>query len=131
VIRRIFGVDVTPEEQEDLDPMVIEYAGKMLALALCTPGIDFWSTQIIAQSSGEQSSESYANRANHLKDLRKQWMTETSDLYVDIEALLPIRPRRAGDAPRVVQAGENEPHVTPQPFDIGPLAGPPEEVLEQ
>lgn len=129
VVRKIFGVLLTDAEQDVLSDDLIEYAGKMLALAIIDPAIDYWSKQIQSRTVGERESSTYKDRVEDLKQLKKDWTAQTAGLYVEISDQLPIRPRRAQDAPRVIQAGETVAHVTAQPFDIEPAYGPPEEVL--
>lgn len=128
VVKRIFGVIPTNDEQEALDDKLIEYAGKKLAIALCDAGIDLWSVAPLSQAAGPESSDAYGRREEHLREMRKQWIAETAALYLDIEPLLPARPGRAVDAPRVVQAGETVPHVTNSIDDLEPLYGLPEDV---
>src|SRR5690349_7259885 len=101
----------------------------MLALALIDPAIDYWSKQIQSRSVGERESSTYKDRVEDLKQLKKDWTAQVAGMFVEIEDLLPLRPRRAADAPRVIQAGETVAHATAQPFDIEPAFGPPEEVL--
>jgi hypothetical protein len=124
VITRIWGVLLTDVEQEVLTDNLIEYAGKKLAYSLIDPGIDYWSSQILARTVGDRESSTFKDRAEHLKDMRKQWTTDLSEMYLDIEILLPPRVGRAMDAPRVVQAGLAIPHITANPDDIPPLYGP-------
>ena len=125
VVNRVFGAALTEDEQEVLADELIEFAGKRLALALLDPAIDYWSKQIVSHTAGERESKTYKDRVQDLKDLRKQWTADVAALFLDVQPLLPVRtPVRTGDAPRVVQAGETVPHVTPNLDDIEPLYGP-------
>lgn len=127
VVGRIFGVVLEDAEQAVLDDVVIEYAGKKLALELLVPAIDYWSKQRISQTAGERQSETYADRARDLRELRKQWTADLAALWLDVVDLIPIRPGRAVDVPVVAQAGETIPHITPDPGALEPLAGEPED----
>ena len=131
VLRKIFGVVLEDDEQDLLSDIVIEYCGKTLALSLIDPGIDYWSAQIMSYTKGEQENESYKDRAAHLKDMQKKWVADLAALWLEVEPLVPLRPRRVQDAPRVIQAGETVAHVTAQPDDFPPLYGLPEETTEQ
>lgn len=128
VIRRVFGVELTDAEIDVLDPLLIEYVGMRLALAIIPAGIDFWSTQVLSLTAGERESKSYKDRAAHLRELASQLTKDAAALYLDVEPLIPQRPRRASDAPRVIQAGDTVPHITPNIDDIAPLYGPAEDI---
>jgi hypothetical protein len=138
VVNRIFGTLLSVEQQEVLPSRIIEYAGMTLALALCDPGIDYWSKQVLSRSVGERESSAYKDRAEDLRLYKKEWTAALADMWVDIQSLIPPMPGRAGDAPRVVQAGSvpitaDNPrtgtqviHVTPSVDDLEPAYGPPE-----
>jgi hypothetical protein len=138
VVNRIFGTLLSVEQQEVLPSRIIEYAGLTLALALCDPGIDYWSKQVLSRSVGERESSAYKDRAEDLRLYKKEWTAALADMWVDIQSLIPPFPGRAGDAPRVVQAGSvpitaDNPrtgtqviHVTPSVDDLEPAYGPPE-----
>ena len=51
---------------------MISYLGKRLAIDIIIPGIDFWSKQALSLSAGERESKAYKDRAEDLKELRKQ-----------------------------------------------------------
>jgi hypothetical protein len=125
VVAKIFGT-LDDAAQTALAPIVIEYAGKRLALALIDPAIDFWSKQVLSTTAGERESRSYKDRVEDLKELRKLWTAELADLYLDAQGALPIMPTRAADAPRVINAGDTVEHVTANPYDLPPMFGPPE-----
>jgi hypothetical protein len=128
VVHRVFGVKLTDAEIGVLDPDVLEYVGKKLALALLDPAIDYWSKQVISHTAGERESKAYKDRVEDLKEMRKRWLGDIASLYVQIETLIPVQVRTSQDAPRVIDAGDTLVHVTPNPFDIEPLAGEVEDV---
>jgi hypothetical protein len=128
VVSRIFNSALSDEDIEALPGRVIEYAGKRLALALIDPAIDYWSKQIISHTAGERESSAYKDRVEDLKQLKKDWILQLADDLVDVQPLLPVFPVAAQDAPRVVQIGTIEQHVTADPFDIESIYGPPEEI---
>jgi hypothetical protein len=138
VLNRIFGRVLTPEEQEVLPSVVIEYCGMRLAMNLIDPGIEYWSKQVLSRSVGERESASYKDRAEDLRLLKKQWTGDLASLWLDVQALIPPLPGRVTDAPVVATAGEltqtdanprtgvQVAHTTANPYDIEPMYGPPE-----
>lgn len=123
---RAFGTVLSDVEQASLDPLLVSYLGKRLALDLIIPGIDFWSKQAISLSAGERESKAYKDRAEDLKELRKLLLEDTSKLLLEVEGSLPQIPRRASDMARVQQSGLLVEHVTADPSLFPPLYGPPE-----
>lgn len=139
VVNRIFGYVPTPEQQEVLPSRVIEFAGKMLALNLLDPAIDYWSRQVISRTVGDREAATYKDRAEDLRALKKEWTAQLADLFLDIRDLLPVLPGRAVDVPRVAlpgQAintvdnprteGEQVAYATANPYDLEPMYGPPD-----
>lgn len=124
---RAFGAVLDDAEQEALSPLLISYMGKRLALDLIIPGIDYWSKQALSHSAGERESKAYKDRAEDLKELRKLLLEDSSALLGEVEAELPLIPRRAGDTARVLEAGSLTLHVTADPFGFPPMYGPPPE----
>lgn len=126
-MRELFGAVLTSTEQDALDTVVVEYAAKRIALKLIGPGIDFWSKQPTAQvASGRPENKTWANRAADLKELRKQLLVDTAEMWVDVEPLLPVtRRRRVGSppVPTVAQLDETG-HITPNPDDVEPPYAP-------
>ena len=122
---RAFGAVLDDAEQALLDPILVSYLGKRLALELIIPGIDYWSKQVLSLSAGERESKAYKDRAEDLKELRKLLLDETSKMLPEIEGLLPQIPRRATDRARVQQAGLLTEHVTSDPFEFPSIYGPP------
>ena len=124
---RAFGMSVDEAEQALLSPVLISYMGKRLALDIINPGIDYWSKQALSHSAGERESKGYKDRAEDLKDLRKQILADTAAMLPEVEASLPLVPRRLTDTVQVLPAGFSELHVTSDPFGYPPMYGPPEE----
>ena len=101
--------------------------GKKLAIDIIIPGIDYWSKQALSLSAGERESKAYKDRAEDLKELRKQLVADSSALLGEVEAELPFVPRRLTDTARVQSSGLLEPHVTPDPMTFPGIYAPPEE----
>ena len=115
---RTFGTVLDDTEQAVLSPVLISFMGKRFALDLIVPGIDFWSKQAISHSAGERESKAYKDRAEDLKALRLLLLEDSSGMLAEVEASLPLVPRRLGDFVKVQNAGLVEPHVTPDPSRI-------------
>ena len=128
VMYRLFGAVLDPTEQGVLSPLVVDYAGILLALDLIIPGIDFWSKQAIAHGAGERETKAYKDRAEDLKLLRDLLFRKAQELLPDIEAELPLIPRRASDTARVLDSGTVVAQlVTADPTIFPPMYGLPEE----
>lgn len=127
VMYRVFGAALDQAEQDALSPLLAAYVGKLFALDLIIPGIDYWSKQAISHSAGERESKTYKDRAEDLKELRKLIFADAIALLPDVEAELPQIPKRLGDHSRVQEAGLLTAHVTSDPLTFPPLYGPPEE----
>lgn len=126
VMYRMFGAVLDETEQAALSPLVATYVGKLFALDLIIPGIDFWSKQALALSAGERETKAYKDRAEDLAKLRDLIFKDAASLLPDVQAELPQIPRRVGDTARVQEAGLLTAHVTADPFGFEPLYGPPE-----
>ena len=125
--RTFSALFLTTAEQEALSPVLISFMGKRLALDLIIPGIDFWSKQALSHSAGERESKGYKDRAEDLKELRKMLLADCAALLGEIEAELPLIPRKLSDTSRVLEAGFSTVHVTADPFGFPPMYGSPEE----
>jgi hypothetical protein len=125
LLYRAFGtVEI---EQDDLDPVLVSYLGKRLALDLIIPGIDYWSKQVLSLTAGERETKAYKDRAEDLKELRKMLLNDTAQMAVEVGAVLPQIPRPQGNFSRVLESGFSTAHVTSDPLTFPPLYGPPEE----
>lgn len=126
LMHRAFGEVMDETEQESLDPVLVSYMGKRLALEIIIPGIDYWSKQALSLSAGERESKAFKDRAEDLKELRKLLLEDSSQLLAEVEGSLPRIPRRATDRMRVQEAGLLVEHVTSDPMLFPPIYGPPE-----
>lgn len=117
VVVRLFGVSLTDAEQEDLDPLVADYAGKLLALELINPGMDYWSKQPTSIAAhGRNENKSYNDRAQSLRDLRTSLLEQTRLMWAEVQPLIPNRRfRRVSAVPRVVEVTGAH---TPNPYDF-------------
>lgn len=124
----LFGDVLTQAEQEALDVRVVDYAGKLLALRLIRPAIDYWSKQTISVTTGENDQKSWNDRAQALNDLKKDLLEETRQMMPDVEALLPERLIKKARGVPLVEDLPLEAAHTPDPLDFEAPFGPPTQV---
>lgn len=121
VHKELFGVILDDTVEAALDNLVLEYAGKVLALKVIPAALDFWASQTITQSAGGGRTESrtFTDRAAQLRELRKILIEDTRAMWSEVSILLPDSSKsvRTGGVPRVSQVGES---TTPDPFDFEP-----------
>jgi hypothetical protein len=134
VMYTTFGKVMDDTELQALSPITAAYTGKLLALDLIIPGIDFWSKQALAHSAGERETKAYKDRAEDLAKLRDLIFKDVARLRPLVEAELPLVPRRATDTARVANSGAvvgQDSFVTADPTIFEPLYGPPEDTTVQ
>lgn len=117
VLTRMFGQVLLPPAQDALDVLVIDYIGKLVALDLINPGIDYWGKQpLTIAATGRNENKGYTARADDLRLLRQYLLQETRTLWPDVEALLPgRRVNTVASRPRVREITEAH---TPDPYDF-------------
>jgi hypothetical protein len=125
----IFGVDLAAADEEALDDIVVMYAGKIFALKLIGPAIDYWSKQITQQTAtGRNESRAYKDRAADLKELASRLTVETSQLWEDVVDLIPSRRvKTIANVPVVADIGSGivTTPTTPDPNALEPPFAPP------
>lgn len=115
----LFGTELNEAEQDALDNMVVDYAGKLVALKIVGPGIDYWGKQPTQVSAtGRNENKTWASRAADLKDLRKQLLEDTRGMWPDVEPLLPSRRNTIGTPIPTTRNLSQAGHVTPNPDDF-------------
>lgn len=119
IVETIFGVQI-PVAEEDTYPLrVINYAGKLVALELIAPGIDFWmnETQTIT-TTGTNEIDSYVDRPDKLRQLYDRLAWEARRDEPMIFALLG-RPRPQRGLPRPdISTDVNDVLLTPSPREF-------------
>lgn len=120
---RLFGEVISVDAENALDIRVIDYAGKLVALQIINPGIDYWGKQPLSiGATGRNENKAYTDRARDLRDLRVLLLEQTRLLFREVEALLPGRQfNTVSNVPRV-QDIENA--HTPSPYDFEPAFAP-------
>lgn len=116
---RLFGQIIATAVEDALDRRVIDYAGKLVALELINPGIDYWSKQPLSiGATGRNENKGYKDRSQDLRELGANLLEQTRLVFPDIEALLPGRLFDTVAAyPRV---RDIEVAHTPNPYDFEP-----------
>lgn len=119
----LFGVELDSGAQDELPELVALYAGKKLAMSLITPGIDYWSKQKISLGARSETG-AYKDRAEDLRQLRKDMTADLASLWPDVLPLLPdvLTGRGNVDAPRVTELANAH---TSSPYDFENAWGPP------
>ena len=114
---RLFGTVANPQDENSFyNPVVQEYAGKIFALAMIGPGIDYWGNQTISVSlKGTDETVSYADRVKMLIELQKRLAAEASELLPLVEHAINLVPFTKAFA-KVSPPGED---MTPDPQKFG------------
>lgn len=116
---RLFGAVVPAEEEADTYPsLVVEYAGKLVALAVIPAGEDYWAAQTIMDNSGEKFSGTWIDRAESLRRLRRELIAETRAIAPEVAAILGTTIRVTKVRPRVGVRTPRAGHVTATPEDF-------------
>lgn len=118
--RRLFGEVIPAEEEVDTyDPLVIEYAGIMTALAVIPAGSDYWASQSVQHSAvGKNEQKSFIDRSKRLWDLHERLTVEAAGLWPEVSGLIPGTIRRRQRIIGVADAGDSSQMATPDPFSF-------------
>lgn len=118
----LFG-DVMDPALEDTYPLrLLDFAGKLVALELISPGIDLWMNMPTSEvTTGTNESQTWVDRAQKLADQREELVAETRRLTPEMEALISeltgFRPtRRTSGAPGLSSIGDDLLTPSPQEF---------------
>src|SRR3954471_12722257 len=92
VMTKLFGVLLDTETQLALDNLVVDYAGKCLALELINPAIDYWSKQPVSiGATGRNETKAYLDRSAALLRLRAFLVDQLRLMWPEVQELLPGR----------------------------------------
>lgn len=121
VMTKLFGEVLNDTVQAALDNLVVDYAGKCLALELINPAIDYWSKQPVSiGATGRNETKAYLDRSAALLRLRAYLVDQIRLMWPEVEELLPgRRVRRVSNVPRVREltlAHTPNPYEFEQPF---------------
>lgn len=119
VMTKLFGTELDPLAQSSLDNLVVDYAGKCLALELINPAIDYWSKQPVSiGATGRNETKAYLDRSAALLRLRAYLVDQIRLMWPEVEELLPgRRVRRVSNVPRVREITLAH---TPNPYEFEP-----------
>ena len=114
---RVFGVNVTPTAEVSYPLIVIDYVAKLVAIDLCTPGIDFWMSEVTsASTTGTNEVVTWVDRANQLMQLRKDLLEETRLMKGEVDPLIGYT--RLTKKPRMAINTLDEDFLTPSPLEF-------------
>lgn len=89
----VFGEIVAPEDEATYPLAAIDFAAKIAAIELISPGIDFWMNEPISESAtGTNENHTFTERVAALNQLRANLIAETRRLEDTIAALIGYRP---------------------------------------
>lgn len=113
---RLFATVVTAEEESSVyNPVVLEYAGKAVALQLIPAGLDYWGSQEKAiTTKGTEEDIEFFDRVEMLLELQKRLWAEMEELLPIVERDINITPSTKA-RPRVGPTGEDK-TTDPQKF---------------
>jgi hypothetical protein len=117
VMTKLFGDVQDVATQDALDNLVVDYAGKCLALELINPAIDYWSKQPVSiGATGRNETKAYVDRSAALLRLRAFLVDQLRLMWPEVQELLPgRRVRRISNVPRVRELTLAH---TPNPFEF-------------
>lgn len=114
----LFGSVITASAEETYPLRVIQYAGKLVALELISPGIDFWMNEPVSESAtGTQEQHTFTDRANALRQLQAALLAETRRLAPEVLPLIGVVTPLRRSYPAISSADAEL--LTPSPLDLG------------
>jgi len=120
VKENIFGSVINTGIEDTYPLRLLDFAGKLVALELITPGIDLWMNMPTSERAQDEN-RTWVDRAEKLRKLRDELLVETRKLSPEMEALIAeltgFRPaRRATTAPGLSTIDDELLTPSPQEF---------------
>jgi hypothetical protein len=120
VKENLFGSVINPGIEDTYPLRLLDYAGKLVALELITPGIDLWMNMPTSENASDEN-RTWVDRAEKLRQLRDELLAETRRLAPEMETLIAaltgFRPtRRAVTAPGLSTIDDELLTPSPQEF---------------
>jgi hypothetical protein len=118
---KVLGYTMPPDQEAQIELVLLDFLSKRVALELITPGIDFWSRQLRTSTSTQTSEvSSFPDMIASLKDLRVSLANQLADDWRYVQLLDPSVPnRRVVPMPQSSLGGPDDPwsgrHVTRDP----------------
>jgi hypothetical protein len=102
VKERIFGAVISTEAEDALPLVLVQWLGKLVALELIGPGIDYWMNMSIIETTTQPDERvQYTDRARELRERRKLLLEETRRDEAGMLPLVPLWPgQRHSGIPR-------------------------------
>jgi hypothetical protein len=109
---RTMGTTVSPDSEQDLGVVFIDYLSKRLAFHLTTPGIEYWSRQWRTTTSTQTSEvASYPDMIASLRQLRQRLVHELAQEWRDLMAIQPgLAMRHVMPLPATTLGDPTNPH---------------------
>lgn len=120
--RRVMTAPPAVADEHNLDPLVIDYLGKLLALALIPPAMAYWASQPQSQSTGDKPAESvsYPDRIRGLQAIQESLLVSSRrDEAIVMPLLEAPRTRAAAMAGPAIDEMDDC-RVTTDPRDFPP-----------
>lgn len=119
---QLFGSVIDPNTEDQLlDPLVIEYAGILVALQIIPSGAEYWSAQRTSFTAQGDRNEvvTFGDRSEALWKLQQQLITKSRSMLPDVQAILgtTIKARVRRPPISVGEAGDTG-LLTPDPFQF-------------
>jgi len=116
---RFFGAEMPSTEQDDLDQLVVDYVGKVIALSLINAGIDYWAKQRISVGARSEAI-TFKDRAEDLHRLREALLEETRLMWPSVEPLLNVINSTVVTTRRSrMRVSQVTTALTPDPYEFG------------
>lgn len=120
VKRNVFGTSAPDDDLETaLDPIVVEYCAKLVALQVIPAGAEYWAAQKISDSAGERQVAMWTDRAAALWKLHDALVQDVADLKPEADAILGTVRRVVRRRPLIkVSQNDNDAMLTPNVSDF-------------
>ena len=114
----LFGSVISTITEETYALRVLQFAGKLVALEIISPGIDFWMNEPVAESAtGTNENHTFIDRAAALRQLQAALLAETRRLAPEVLPLIGIPVTLKRIVPTISFA--DAALLTPSPIDLG------------
>lgn len=123
---QLFGTVISPgSEATTYTNLVLEYTGKLVAIAIIPAAVDYWMNQPVSLvTTGTEETESYPDRIAALWELQERLMAQAKALEADVFEETEIVTRATLGTPLVSDAGKDlvtsDPGAFQRAFELPP-----------
>lgn len=114
----VFGTVISDDSEATYPGFVLDYVGRLVAIELIEPGIEYWLTQPISFSAtGSNETKMFVDRAEKLARTRDTLIAKAREDQSIVQELL-ASPTNLRRKKKVISVGEanNDLMVTPDPY---------------